>query len=252
MRSALPKVWAELCLAPHLVCRPACAGCGARSLAPICTGCRREAQFHIGPRPRMVGGGALAVCCLGAYWDEASRPTAVASTLHHFKYGLDRASGRALRWLARTYSYSLGSAHCDLIVPVPLTRSRLRSRGFNQAAWIARGIAASLELRVEPDALARVRGHLPQTGLAGSARRRQAGAEFRARPAKVAGANVLLVDDVVTTGTTLTNCAEELLRAGAGNVTGVTLLGVAEYHATGTAHRRASRPPTARVARESQ
>jgi ComF family protein len=200
----------------------------------------------------VIGGGALAVCCLGTYRDDASRPTAVAGALHHFKYGLDRASGRALRWLAKTYSYSLDSTPCDLIVPVPLTRSRLRSRGFNQAAWIARGIAASLDLPVEPDALARVRGQISQTGLAGSARRRQVGTEFQARPADISGANILLADDVVTTGTTLANCAEELLRAGARTVTGVTLLGVAEYHAMGASRRGVPRPPTARLASETK
>lgn len=252
MRSALPRLWAELCIAPHLVCRPACAGCGARSPSPICTGCRREAQFHIGPHPRVISGAALAVCCLGTYRDDASRPTAVAGALHHFKYGLDRASGRALRWLAKTYSYSLAGTPCDLIVPVPLTRSRLRSRGFNQAAWIARGIAASLDLRVEPNALARVRGQVPQTGLAGSARRRQLGVEFQARAASISGARILLADDVVTTGATLANCAEELLRAGARTVTGVTLLGVAEYHATRTSQRGVSRPPSARLASETR
>jgi ComF family protein len=112
----------------------------------------------------------------------------------------------------------------DLIVPVPLTTSRRRGRGYNQAALLARELS---RLGGVPwaDALRRTRSAPPQAQSAGADERRRnvIGAFAVAAPQQVTGRHVLLIDDVATTGATLNACAIELLQAGAAAVIGLTL-----------------------------
>jgi ComF family protein len=103
----------------------------------------------------------------------------------------------------------------DLVVPVPLSRRRLRERGYNQAEELARRTARVLGLPCEPRALVRARHTPAQTGLPRAARRRGPRGAFRARRAAVAERCVLLVDDVLTTGATVRASARALVRAGA-------------------------------------
>lgn len=107
----------------------------------------------------------------------------------------------------------------DLVVPVPLSRRRRRERGYDQAAMLARGVARRLGLAYDRRALARRRHTVPQTSLPRAARRRGPVGAFRARPRRVAGRCVLLVDDVLTSGGTVKACALALRRAGALSVT---------------------------------
>jgi ComF family protein len=112
-----------------------------------------------------------------------------------------------------------------VVIPVPLHSSRLRERGFNQAELIARealdrvsgGAAADFQLR--SGVLRRKRATESQTGLTRHQRRENIRGAFEvARPEEVAGREVLLVDDVFTTGTTVSECARVLRRAGAERV----------------------------------
>jgi ComF family protein len=169
------------------------------------------------------------VYCLGAYRANDRHATAVARALADFKYHGDRAAGRAIYWLATRYSASLDVNAPCVVVPVPLEARRLRSRGFNQAAWIARAIAQTRGLRLDASALARTGRSTAQATLTRPARRRQSVATFAARADRVGGADLLIVDDVTTTGTTLANCALALEQAGASSVQAVTLLGVERY-----------------------
>lgn len=106
----------------------------------------------------------------------------------------------------------------DLIVPVPLSRSRLRARGHNQADDLARVVARVLDLERDAKALVRRRDTRPQSGLARGLRRRNPRGAFRAERSRVEGRCVLLIDDVVTTGATAASCARALKRAGASRV----------------------------------
>lgn len=105
-------------------------------------------------------------------------------------------------------------ADFDAVVPVPMHRSKLRRRGYNQAELLARALARRTGLRCEASVLAKRGETTAQSKLQRAARVANVRHAFVATP-RAAGRAVLLVDDVSTTGATLRACAAELLRAGA-------------------------------------
>lgn len=106
----------------------------------------------------------------------------------------------------------------DLVVPVPLSARRQRTRGHNQADELARPLARATGVPRDARALVRRRDIAPQSGLSRSARARNPRGAFAARRERVEGRCVLLVDDVLTTGATASACARALRRAGAARV----------------------------------
>jgi ComF family protein len=109
-----------------------------------------------------------------------------------------------------------------LVVPVPLHAHKLRQRGFNQSELIARvalKVKASKRLSLAPQVMERCRETLSQIGLTRNQRRENIRGAFAVtKPEELAGRDVLLVDDVLTTGTTASECARILRRAGSGKV----------------------------------
>ncbi len=110
----------------------------------------------------------------------------------------------------------------DALVPVPLYAGRLRERGYDQAALLARRAARGWSLRLELSGLRRRRDTPPQSGLSAAQRRHNLVGAFGAEPARVEGRRLLLLDDVVTTGSTLWACARALFDGGGGGVDCVT------------------------------
>jgi ComF family protein len=108
----------------------------------------------------------------------------------------------------------------EAVVPVPLHRSRLRQRGFNQAELLARGVARKINAPVS-GTLEVVRRIRDQVELSAAGRRANVAGAFRARD-RVWG-RVLLIDDVFTTGATMSACAETLMGAGAQEVHALSL-----------------------------
>ena len=105
----------------------------------------------------------------------------------------------------------------DLVVPVPLSRERLRERGYNQAAEIARHVAKQRRVRLELTVIIRERNTLAQSDLPWSDRARNVRGAFRCERS-LDGAAIAVVDDVMTTGATLDELAATLKRAGAARV----------------------------------
>jgi ComF family protein len=107
----------------------------------------------------------------------------------------------------------------DIVAPVPLARWRRRVRGFNQAALLAEGIASAVNGELLTDVLSR-RDRPAQSTLGATDRLRNLDRAFTCqRPTVVRGKHVLVVDDVVTTGATVSACADTLARAGASRIT---------------------------------
>jgi ComF family protein len=128
-----------------------------------------------------------------------------------FKFAGDLAAGRALSQLCLREPLP---ALPQVIVPVPLHRSRLRQRGYNQALELARPLTQALGVPLRRDLLWRTRSTHAQTELGALARRRNVRGAFDVRNVDSLPAHVALFDDVMTTGATLIECARVLRRAG--------------------------------------
>lgn len=118
---------------------------------------------------------------------------------------------------AAPFAYS-----ADLIVPVPLHWTRLWARGYNQAGWLAQAISKRLDKPFVPQVLVRKRRTPSQNGLSSVGRARNVEGAFAVMK-NVVGKQILLVDDVYTTGATINACTKALLRAGAAQVDGVAM-----------------------------
>lgn len=111
----------------------------------------------------------------------------------------------------------------DLLVPVPLHPSRLRYRGFNQSLLLAQHVGAFLGVDVR-DVLKRTRRTDAQVTLGAEQRQANVAGAFAARhDAAIAGLSIVLVDDVITTGATISACSEELRQVGAKSVRAVSI-----------------------------
>ena len=138
--------------------------------------------------------------------------------IQSFKYGHRLALAAYLgRELARLASSVSGEMAAELIVPLPLHPIRLRERGFNQALELARPVAAVLGLPLDPHACARIRYTPAQAGLPWKKREENIRRAFHCAR-DLTGRRILLVDDVMTTGASLNECARTLKRHGASEV----------------------------------
>jgi ComF family protein len=205
---------------------PACAGCGLEGDL-FCARCRPALESRL-ERPGGVEVGLPAEIPRPLLQLEWCSPFTgpVRAALHALKYAGEQRLAEPLGGALAT-RWRHGGAGGDLIVPVPIHANRRRERGFDQAVLLARVAARHLELPCA-QVLERSRATARQFDLDRRARTGNvAGAFELARGARsdepLAGRWVILVDDVVTTGSTLVACAEPLLAAGAIGVSALTV-----------------------------
>ncbi len=148
-------------------------------------------------------------------WAVFSGP--VRTAIHALKYKRNLALGSILAKPLIDMVEKSGW-QIDLVVPVPLSKSRMQSRGYNQAALISRYLAASLNIRHSSRDLRRIKNTITQTKMNVNKRFTNLLDAFYANPATLKKKNVLIIDDVVTTGATMRNCTNALLTAGAENI----------------------------------
>jgi len=139
----------------------------------------------------------------------------------NLQFGRSLAAGRVLAELWLDAIAEAAPARPDLLVPVPLHASRLRERGYNQALELAKPLAGALRIALDERVLSRVRATTAQSNLDAKTRRRNLRGAFAFNPdvlSELKMAHVALVDDVMTTGTTLRECARVLKRTGVARV----------------------------------
>ena len=205
-----------------------CLLCGARALdANLCAGCRMDLPYlPIDRCPRCAApshDSAVCGACLRQppLFDRALASCAYAfpvdRIVQSFKYSGNLA---AAPLLADLVLREIGVAQLpDLMIPMPLSRERLRERGFNQALEMARPIAAALGIPLSAEACVRVQHTPPQSALAWDERAKNIAGAFVCMQ-DMAGRSVAVVDDVLTTGATLNEIARVLRKSGAREVIG--------------------------------
>ena len=221
-----------------LLLPPRCPGCGmiVAGQDRFCSDCWSQLDFIVPPAcaccdlplPNAVGPDALCGACMAnpPPFARAYAPLAYGekarSVVMRLKYG--RRIGAA-RLMADLMAMRLGDRdpvdEPPLLVPVPLHRWRIWSRGFNQSALIARHLADRFGWSLDVDALARTRQTSSMRGLGKQARAKQVRGAFRVEPDardRIAGRTIMLVDDVFTSGATASACARALRRGGAARV----------------------------------
>lgn len=145
--------------------------------------------------------------------------------IHHIKYDGEKECGHFLGQLfAREYAETGFFESVDCIVPVPLHRKKMRTRGYNQSEWIARGLSEETGISMCSDVLLCNTHRVSQTRKGVYERYISTRNVFELAPSSMlVGKHVLLVDDVVTTGATLLACGETLLHGGVEKISMMTL-----------------------------
>ena len=186
-----------------------CAICGGQSPAPgrDCAACEKNRPAFFQARAAVVFAGD------------------VRRLVHLFKYrGALWLRGDFGDWLHGCFTAHYSNAVFDCVVPVPVTRMKFFQRHYNQSERLARELGRRVSLPVVDNALARRGGSETQTALTRHGRGENvARAFYTARPNKIKDKDVLLVDDILTTGATANACTRALLRAGAQSVRVITV-----------------------------
>ena len=153
----------------------------------------------------------------------------VQNGLHTLKYrrniGLGESFAAEMAKFFRTLQWSV-----DIFIPVPLGKKRLKERGYNQVALVARPLAYEIGVEYSARALWKARETRSQVGLSVSKRRENVHNAYQADPKVVKHKSVVLMDDVATTGSTILSCTDALLSAGAKDVYAITIARALSHH----------------------
>jgi competence protein ComFC len=197
-----------------LVFPPSCSGCGRVDTVWCDTCAIGLANVPLRVKTTSMPGGQIAVTGIHA--------GKLQDAIHALKYdhvtSIAVPLGQRLVAALDTLEWSP-----DLLIPLPLHRERMIERGYNQSELLARQITAERGIPCLPDAAWRERYTRPQVGLNRDERLQNVMNAFNADSGQCRGRIVLIVDDVLTTGATLSACAAALLEAGAAGVYGLTV-----------------------------
>lgn len=213
-----------LATALDLIFPQACGGCGRHGFGLWCADCaaavslltgsdgRRELEFTSNCAPPF----AFAIYTAARYAGPARE------AIHAFKFGATPHLADVFAdWL--TDIWHAHDVQADVIVPVPLHPARERERGYNQSAWLAERLARSVGCACAPRALRRIRKTEQQAQLSAETRAHNVTGAFSANRLVLDSKQVLIIDDVFTTGATLTACAQACAAAGATAVNAMTV-----------------------------
>lgn len=200
---------------------PKCPFCGKlleNGQALLCPECQRDLPWALGAQGERKG--EFFTLCTAPLWyrDE------VRASHHRYKFSGVRAYTRPYAELMAQCVADRLAGKFDVITWVPISRRRLRKRGYDQSRLLAKALAHKLDMPCQ-GLLKKVRHTKAQSGLKGESERRGnvLGAYEMCSGVQVAGRRILLVDDVITTGATMSECARVLRTAGATQVLCVTL-----------------------------
>lgn len=219
----------RICHAPltNIATLPVCEPCLAQIVpldGTLCQICG-EKLFH--PSAETEDKPLCGICRrVGAHFNRAAAfgayEGALRDLIHLFKYNGVRPAGRVLGSLLNQTVATIALPDSVIVVPVPLWSGKRTARGFNQAEAIARSFMnfqSSSSIQLDTSILTRTRETASQTGLTRHQRRANVRGAFAVVKAeKIKGRSILVVDDVMTTGTTAGECARVLRRAGAKEV----------------------------------
>lgn len=209
---------------------PTCGGCG-RPGERWCAACQQGCQRCERVCPLcgdVQAGGTLCASCRAqtpAYqalrsWGVHQGP--LMRAVHQLKYKGDIGIGEALsKHLIDLYNDLKWEV--DLVIAVPLSKSRVKERGYNQAGILARPLAYAIQKPYRPNSVVRCKETRSQVGLSAAQRHENVKDAFQANQQQVKGKSIVLIDDVTTTGSTISACAQALIQAGASAVFGLTL-----------------------------
>lgn len=218
--------------ARELIFPPHCAACN-RGGIPYCDDCLAQINATPGPRCSRCDAPLDSTSASCAYCRSAPLPeldglrllawhdSPLKEAIHALKYDYFQALATPLGHLLG-HHWQTNPTPLDGLIPVPLHPHRIAERGFNQSELLAQAMATHLHLPVETQALHRRRATPPQVGQNRAARLANVAGAFEASPT-VDGGAWLLVDDVCTTGATLTACATALRAQGAAHVWSIVL-----------------------------
>ncbi len=185
---------------------PICPQCGRPGTDTnlACTNCQGENRPDLPIRAACIHGGSL------------------IRVIHRFKYENQFGLAGLLATLM-VQAWPRWQVPVDVVIPIALHPERERKRGYNQATLLAQHLAQKQSWALEPAGLERTRHTRPQVGLTVPERRENVHQAFQANSRYVVGKKILLIDDVCTTGATLSAAAVALYTAGATRVTGYCL-----------------------------